>query len=332
MPITKNFSLRIEILDQMLSIGKKFTFNQLLERINEKLSEIGLSEISDRTLRNDIKFLKDEKDAPIFKATNTEPFYYYVRKFSIKEQIISDEDIDYFKQAADMLKKVAGLSFGAELDEIIKKLENRVHTNIPERSNFIQFENQVITLGLNWLDDLFNSIKNKSVLRVSYLPFHYEIAKDLVFHPYLLKQYRNRWFVFGRIDENNFLTIFALDRIKGIKNSKNIYIENNLFDPEEYFNNLVGVSVKKDSKIENILIKVKSSQLQYVLSKPIHNNQELVKKYKNGDAMIKLNLFINYELVSQLMGYGSTIEVIEPQFLRDQIKVDILSLEKIYNS
>jgi hypothetical protein len=56
MPVTKNFSLRIEILDQLLSIGKKFTFNQLLERINEKLSEMGLSEISDRTLRNDIKF------------------------------------------------------------------------------------------------------------------------------------------------------------------------------------------------------------------------------------------------------------------------------------
>ena len=332
MPVTKNFSLRIEILDQMLSIGKKFTFNLLLERINEKLSEMGLSDISDRTLRNDIKFLRDEKDAPLFKATNAEPFYYYISKFSIKEQLISDEDVDYFKQAAAMLKKVAGLSFGAELDEIIKKLENRIHTNIPERSNFIQFENQVITLGLNWLDDIFNSIKNKSVLRVSYLPFHYEIAKDFIFHPYLLKQYRNRWFVFGRNDENNFITIFALDRIKSIKNSKNIYIENNLFDPEKYFNNLVGVSVMKDSNIENILIKVKSSQLQYILSKPIHNNQELVEKFKNGDAIIKLNLFINYELISQLMGYGSTIEVIEPQLLRDQIKVDILSLEKIYNS
>jgi predicted DNA-binding transcriptional regulator YafY len=332
MPVTKNFSLRIEILDQLLSIGKKFTFSQLLERINEKLSEMGLSEISDRTLRNDIKFLRDEKDAPLFKATNTEPFYYYVNKFSIKELIISDEDVDYFKQAADILKKVAGLSFGAELDEIIKKLENRVHTNIPERSNFIQFENQVITLGLNWLDDLFNSIKNKSVLRVSYLPFHYETAKDFIFHPYLLKQYRNRWFVFGRTDENNFLTIFALDRIKGIKNSKNNYIENNLFDPEEYFNNLVGVSVKKDSKIEDILIKVKGPQLQYILSKPIHNNQEMVKKYKNGDAMIKLKLFVNYELVSQLMGYGSTIEVLKPQFLRDEIKVDILSLKKIYTN
>ena len=121
MPVTKNFSLRIEILDQLLSIGKKFTFGQLLERINEKLSEMGLSEISDRTLRNDIKFLRDEKDAPLFKATNAEPFYYYVNKFSIKELIISDEDVDYFKQAADILKKVAGLSFGAELDEIIKK-------------------------------------------------------------------------------------------------------------------------------------------------------------------------------------------------------------------
>jgi predicted DNA-binding transcriptional regulator YafY len=332
MPVTKNFSLRIEILDQLLSIGKKFTFGQLLERINEKLSEMGLSEISDRTLRNDIKFLRDEKDAPLFKATNAEPFYYYVNKFSIKELILSDEDVDYFKQAADILKKVAGLSFGAELDEIIKKLENRVHTNIPERSNFIQFENQVITLGLNWIDDIFNSIKNKSVIRISYLPFHFEITKDFIFHPYLLKQYRNRWFVFGRTDENDYLTIFALDRIKGIKNSKNIYIENNLFDPEKYFNNLVGVSVKKDSKIEEILIKVKGPQLQYILSKPIHNNQEMQKKYKNGDAMIKLNLYINYELISQLMGYGSTIEVIEPKFLRDEIKLDILSLSKIYSN
>jgi hypothetical protein len=332
MPVTKNFSLRIEILDQFLSIGKKFTFNQLLARINERLSEIGLSEISDRTLRNDIKFLRVEKDAPLFKATNAEPFYYYESKFSIKELIISDEDVDYFKQAADILKKVAGLSFGAELEEIIKKLENRVYTNIPDRSNFIQFENQVITLGLNWLDDLFNSIKNKSVIRVLYQPYHFDSAKEFIFHSYLLKQYRNRWFVFGRIAETNFITIFALDRIKGIKNSKNTYIDNDLFDPEKYFNNLVGVSVKKDSKIEDILIKVKASQLLYLLSKPIHKNQELVKKYKNGDALIKLKLFVNYELVSQIMSYGSSIQVLEPKFLQDDIKLDIFNLNKIYNS
>jgi hypothetical protein len=72
MPVTKNFSLPIEILDQILSIVKKFTYNQLLARINERLSEIGLSEISDTTLRNDIKFLRVEKDAPLFKATNAE--------------------------------------------------------------------------------------------------------------------------------------------------------------------------------------------------------------------------------------------------------------------
>ena len=79
-----------------------------------------------------------------------------------------------------------------------------------------------------------------------------------------------------------------------------------------------------------LIIKVKSSQLPYILSKPIHNNQELIKKYKNGDAKIQLNLLINYELISQLLGYQSSIEILKPQSLRDEIKAIIKSLNNTY--
>lgn len=323
---------RLNVIDQLLSLGRKFTFDELLDRVNDRLESDWMKVISARTLRDDLKTLKNDYDAPLFKATKSEPYYYYTRNFTIKEAILSHEDVSYLKQAATILKKVAGFGFGVELDEIIKKLENRAHTNIPERSNFIQFENQVIANGLNLLDDIFNAIKEKSVIRIYYQPFHYDNPVEYVFHPYLLKQYRNRWFVFGRNEEEGFIKICPLDRIKSVKNSTRNFIENDLFEPETYFNNLVGVSPKKDSKIETIIIKVEKSQLPYILSKPIHINQELVKKYKNGGAKIKLNLFVNYELVSQLLGYGSSIEVLEPQFLRDEINNTILKLKNKYTN
>jgi predicted DNA-binding transcriptional regulator YafY len=332
MPATNIPRDRLNIIDQLLSIGRKFTFDELLDRLNDRLTADWMKVISARTLRDDLKALKNEYDAPLFKATNSEPYYYYTRKFTIKESLLSDEDVSYLKQAATILKKVAGLGFGVEVDEIIKKLENRAHTNIPERSNFIQFENQIIANGLNWLDDIFNAIKEKSVIRIYYQPFHYDNPVEYSFHPYLLKQYRNRWFVFGRNEEEDFIKICPLDRIKSVKNSTKNFIENDLFEPETYFNNLVGVSPNKDSKIETIVLKVEKSQLPYILSKPIHINQELVKKYKNGDAKIKLNLFVNYELVSQLLGYGSSIEVLEPQFLRDEINNTILKLINKYTN
>ena len=330
MPATNIPRDRLNIIDQLLSIGRKFTFDELLDRLNDRLTADWMKVISARTLRDDLKTLKNEYDAPLFKATNSEPYYYYTRKFTIKESLLSDEDVSYLKQAAAILKKVAGLGFGVEVDEIIKKLENRALANIPERSNFIQFENQVIANGLNLLDDIFNAIKEKSVIRIYYQPFHYDNAVEYAFHPYLLKQYRNRWFLFGRNEEEDFIKICPLDRIKSVKNSTRNFIENDLFEPETYFNNLVGVSPKKDSKIETIIIKVEKSQLPYILSKPIHINQELIKKYKNGDAKIKLNLFVNYELVSQLLGYGSSIEVLMPQFLRDEINNTILKLKNKY--
>ena len=112
MPTTNIPRDRLYIIDQLLSLGKKFTFDKLLDKTNDILLTDGFTGISDRTLRNDIKMLREDYDAPIFKATSGEPYYFYTRKFTIKETILSDEDVSYLKQAATILKKVAGLGFG----------------------------------------------------------------------------------------------------------------------------------------------------------------------------------------------------------------------------
>lgn len=330
MPITKNAQLRVEILDEILGGVIKLKFEDLLKKINEKLYLSGYEGIGQKTLYNDLKYLREEKGAPVHKPNAFDNTYFYTEKFSIKELLLGEEEVDYLKQAAEILKRLSPFLIGPEIDEIIAKLENKVHTNVPSREQIIQFETHTQSAGGNWIQSLFSAVKEKSSLRIKYKPFSKTESKELVFHPYLLKQYRNRWFVFGREGQNNYVTNLALDRIVSIKNSSISFVENDLFLPEDYFKHLVGVSMPRNSPIENVVIKIKATSVPYITSKPIHNLQEIIKTYKNGDVQIKIPVYINYELVSTVMSYGKALEVIKPQELRNNIKELMEELHSIY--
>jgi predicted DNA-binding transcriptional regulator YafY len=331
MPDTKNFSQRIATLDEILGGFRRLTFEELLDKLNEKLDDAGYKKVSKKTLFNDLKYLRDEKDAPISKPSRYKPHYYYTKKFSVKDLPLTDEEIDYLKQAAEILKRAAPFLVSTELETLISKLENKIHTNVPERTHIIQFESHTKAAGEQWLDQLFSAVKEKVVLRIQYKPFHKEEASELIFHPYLLKEYRNRWFIFGRVGEFSNVTNLALDRIKGIKNSSQPFSDNNLFDPDTYFKHLVGVSIPRDGEIEEVTIKVKSASVSYIKTKPIHNLQEVVKEYKNGDLLLKIPLYINHELKSLLLSYGEGIEIIAPDVLKTDIAAIIHNLDSFYN-
>jgi predicted DNA-binding transcriptional regulator YafY len=217
------------------------------------------------------------------------------------------------------------------MEEIINKLQNTVTTNAKDAATIIQFEKQAPTTGNEYIDDIFSAIKEKTPLRISYQSFKAKSPDQYIFHPYLLKEYRNRWFLIGRKENSNTITNLALDRIKSIKNSSSPYLHNDLFQTEVYFNNLIGVSVPTGERIQEIEIKVTSKQAPYVRTKPIHHTQEIIKEYSNGDILIRLYLICNYELKSTLLGFGCDLEVTKPADLREEIKNILQSAVHCYS-
>lgn len=83
----------------------------------------------------------------------------------------------------------------------------------------MQFEKHTTALGTGYIDKIFDAIKGKTALRITYQSFKALVPEQCVFHPYLLKEYRNRWFVIGRKENTASVTILALDRIREVKNS-----------------------------------------------------------------------------------------------------------------
>jgi predicted DNA-binding transcriptional regulator YafY len=328
MPTTKNQLLRLEVLDELLA-ARKWTLDELLNRVNQKI-EAQQNSIDKRTLFRDIKYLIEEKDAPIHRPEKKDNLYYYTEKFSLKNTPLDEEDVASLKSAIQILKQVDNFNLVNEVDEVIKRLENRIHVQSAEQAVFIQFEKHTSSSGHEYMNDLLEAIKSKTALRISYQPYSHPAPQEKVVHSYLLKEFRNRWFLFGRDEGANRLTNYALDRIKKVKVTKEAYVENDIFEPEAYFKYLIGVSVPEGAQPESIEIKVYKPSVPYILSKPIHHNQELVKVYKDGTALIKLKLIINYELKSMLLSYGSGIQIIKPKSLRQDVRALIKEMQQLY--
>lgn len=323
MPKNKDFSLRIEIIDECFRNRlRKWTLEALIEEVNSKLSDRYGKTASRKTIQNDIRFLIDEKNAPIErrKEGNKTYFFYSDQNFSIKNLPIQYEEIEKLKEAIKILSEVSDFKIIQEVDEIVSKLQNTVSTNVVGGPSSIQFEKHTVALGAEYIEDLFTAIREKSPLRVSYQSFKADTPDQFVFHPYLLKEYRNRWFVIGRRERNESVTNLALDRIKSVKNSSADFISNDIFNPETYFDNLIGVTMPNGEEVQPIEIKVNKNQAPYVRTKPIHFTQEVIKEYTNGDIKVRISLINNYELRCVLLSFGSDVEILKPLSLRESMK------------
>ena len=141
----------------------------------------------------------------------------------------------------------------------------------------------------------------------------------------------NRWFLFGLNADKNKITNYPLDRILNIAILDTAYIEKDEdLDMEEYFDEIIGVTFPKEEekrKVANIVLKFHKDLYPYIKSKPIHQTQHCY----DDEYKVTFQVIPNIELRSLILSYGSQVEVIEPQSLRDEIKEHALKMKEIYN-
>lgn len=138
-------------------------------------------------------------------------------------------------------------------------------------------------------------------------------------HPYYLKEYRNRWYAIGWCADVKAIRTFGLDRIKALEPQYSEDYFQSKFNPKEYYKNAMGISVMQDIEPSKIRLHISPAQAPYVLSRPIHHSQKVLKESKDG-LEISLFLIINYELLSTLLGMGSDLQVIEPDKLQTALR------------
>ena len=336
MSTNKNATIRYQALDKCFrNPGKRYYIEDLIDTCNEALLDVDPNStgIKRRQIYDDIKFMQDSKgfDAPIESIKNGRKVYYRYTdlNFSINSHPLNEQEAQQLKESLLTLSRFKGMPQFEWVEEMKARLEQSFH--LKSEDNILSFEENPFLTGREYIGDIYNAIVNKKVLKITYRPF--KTKKELTFeiHPYHLKQYNNRWFLFGLNNHYKKLTNLALDRIQNIAECNIQYIQNDDIDFNEYFDDVIGVSVDEKKQTEKVLIKVDEEQLPYIISKPIHGSQK-VKRITEGEAIVELKLQLNFELEALLFSFGEKIEVLEPKELRNSMQKRIKALNQKYLS
>ena len=194
-------------------------------------------------------------------------------------------------------------------------------------SDFIDFENIPENLGGHFLPVLIEGIRKKKVLELYYQPFYEEKPYFIRVHPYLLKEYRFRWYLIGMNEIKKELRTYGLDRIWDIKETNLPYIQKN-FKTRDYFKNTVGIISPKGDP-PRVKIEVLKPQAFYLITQPLHPSQTIEAE---DDRFIKFNYRVHptYEFKVLLLGLGCDVKVLEPAGLQNEIIRELQEALKKY--
>ncbi len=316
MPTNKHASFRYRALNQCFTNRghRKWTLDELVREVSRYLQDAFGADLTvgQRTIQGDINVMRSPRprgfSAPIVCRRGL--YYYTDPNFSIEKIPLGQEEVNLLQEAVVLLQQLPGLPQLPVLQLLLQRISggNGLGGLHPA---WIQFETNPAVHGLEWLAPLYQGIARQQVLRIDYQPF-LEEPREIQLHPYLLKEWRNRWYIFGRNPEHRLWNL-ALDRIRSIEPVPDTpYLPNDLFDPDSWFADIIGVTKPDGAAPVDIEFETSPLVSFYFETKPLHVSQQLLRR-DDSVARFRVRLIPNPELVSEFLRFGQDLRVTAPE-------------------
>ena len=176
---------------------------------------------------------------------------------------------------------------------------------------------------------LLHAIKNHVVIRYSYLKYDEDEITNRVVEPYALKEFKGRWYLLAKEQNDKNVKTFGLDRIQSLEITKKHFKWPSDFSVNELFKNCFGIINPFDKHPEEIILLFDPFQGKYIKSFPLHETQQVLKD-NDKEVRIGLSLCVTHDLVMELLSYGETLKVVKPDSLRNDIRDIAKSVVALY--
>ncbi len=334
MPQTRLATLRYQALDRCFSDRIRYYYiEDLVRAVNKTLDQNDQTPVSRRTVYYDIRDMESNHD---WNVVFEEPAYkdgrryyrYADPNYSIWRNDLNEQQLEQLKSLMLLLQQFHGLPQFERIQEIIHQLEEKYGFTLQSPESVIAFDTNEEAEGVDFLSPLFEAIISKQPLHITYQPYGKNDYEYIV-HPYFIKQYNNRWFLFGYTTDGVYENIvnMSFDRIKSIAPAAVPFVENTFRDFGDFFDDFIGVT-KTDAELKTIVLQVAPTRLPYILSKPLHPSQ---RNNRSSEGIIELEVIPNKELYQLLLSFGPDIEVLDPPEIRQKMAQYAKEMLEKYN-
>lgn len=287
--------------------------------------------VAQRTVEKDIEDLRLRYDIKLqngLRLGHKKIYRYEDTSYSLMQSLLSDGELEQM-MLHNVLDTLSLYDDVPQYKWLYIFLQQRANGIKADQTQVIEFQNNPDLMGMEHFDQILNAIIKLRPLSVVYQKYHQE-PRTYSIHPYLLKQFNDRWFLIAREDVSDCLSNFPLDRIVEIRPLDIKYKSSNInFD--EYYEDIVGVSRDDRKPVEDVIIRITQSRYPYVETKPLHGSQKRVRSMDDpGHCVISLHVQINNELEAKILSLGSDAEVLQPMSLRESITQKVMKLANKY--
>jgi hypothetical protein len=188
----------------------------------------------------------------------------------------------------------------------------------------IQFEN--IPSGQKFLTSIIEAMRDGLKLRVSYQSFWMKTPAVFDVEPYLIKVFKQRWYLVGRSDK---LRIYALDRLQKCETTNESFKLPANFNAEVYFQDCYGIINVEDVIAQDVTVRVAAYQANYLRALPLHHTQSETD-ITETHSTFRLHLKPTFDFRQELLSLGEDVEVLQPDWFRQEIKQIIDKMSDIY--
>ena len=321
MPINRNALIRYKTIDNCLRRRHvKWTLDDLITACSDALYEYtGVDKIiSRRTIQLDIQMMRSGSlgaPAPI-EVYENRYYRYKDPDYSFTDSPLTDDDLKLMGDTVEMLRQFGGFSAFAGMEDVLGRLEDHVSSMRHKRRPVILLEKNDDLRGLKYIEPLYKAIIAKTPVKIIYKSFKSRDMQKFIFSPYFLKEFRNRWFVYGWKKGAGMIFNLALDRIHEMGAAPGeVYQENTVIDPDTFFDNLIGVTKNISDRAHKVRFWAAPGQVPYIETKPLHKSQFVVQRNEDGSAIFQMEVVLNYELEKDLLGFGEGVKVLAPRQL-----------------
>lgn len=274
------------------------------EQIEAGLKEEGLS-FSSSSLNRDYQFLVG--------------LGFKIHNVKTKGYTLEIENTEEFAFLTNLFKRIA-----------LSNLLNKSITLEKETHKYLALDDTSLVKNFQYFDIILEAIKNRKEISFQHHSFYHTDRKEPKTHtikPHLLKEYQNRWYVVGEVEEG--FRVFGLDRVDYLKVLDNKPFKNKTEEANQKLSHTVGLNFS-DHDPTKMVLRFDSSQKPYLESLKLHRSQKEVVEDSSDFYTIQLFVSYNFELKQQLLKYGSLVEVVEPGFVREDIQNEIEKALKVY--
>lgn len=203
--------------------------------------------------------------------------------------------------------------------------------NVSERlNNSIHFDKRKPN-GTELLYGILHAIKNKWQISFQYQKFWEDTTTVRVVQPYALKESKNRWYILVNDTKDETLKTFALDRMSDLEISKKKFSLPKNFSADDYFRHCFDVERPNDEEPEEVILSFEPFKGKYIKTLPLHVSQQILVDNEN-ELRVKLNVYISYAFKQEILSHGHEVRVIKPEKLINELKKELLSALKQYES